>query len=639
MTAARRFVAASAIATFLVTAAVRWSNVFPPAKPESVATDRGMPAGATGDDQRRDRPWITGRVIDADGPVAGVRVRLQAAANFAMSDAEGKFRLHAEGENHTITAAKPGYYVAVRQHSGMPLEIELQRPAEYDSAEYAWIDPAPDKASSQNCGNCHAAIFDEWQSSAHAAGLANRHFLNLYEGTDWRGTSQRSWSLLGEHPDGSAVCASCHAPAADSNDPNFDDLRSIDGLAARGVQCDFCHKVADVAVDRVGWQHGRFAMTLLRPGDSRPQNGPGRQMFFGPLDDASRGDDVYSPLQSESRYCAACHEGVVFGVPVYSTYSEWLASPARAQGKQCQSCHMAPDGEMHNIAPGAGGIDRASETLASHALVPGGKAAMLRRALHLATEIVPDQEMPQSRVLEITLRADQVGHHVPTGFIDRHLILYVEAIRRARQTVGKHDRWAATRRGGGRAGASRSAGPAAGETADRHRRPEPGTLLARWSHRDRYAALAGPREHEPLCGAGRRQDCRRAIDISSLLGIGSPRKKLAQRRHHRAGKSSFAFVGSFRAPANPKRKRATYEPSAGEASGESRLEPKFWLLVTSRSEAKPNTPSPSLALRVSKDCVTAHAAIRPRRSIRPGALTSRGGDRSHRPSRAPAPGS
>ncbi len=360
------------------------------------------------------------RVIDASGPVPGARVRLQACPTVVLTDAQGNFRLPAEGDSRIVTAAKPGYYVAAAERGSDPLQIELQRPAEPDAAEYAWVDPTPDASSPDHCGNCHAAIFDQWQSSAHAAGLANRHFLNLYEGSDWHRRPRRGWSLLDEHPDGAGVCASCHAPAAELDDPRFDDLRSIDGLAAGGVQCDFCHKVQDVAIDRVGWQHGRFAMTLLRPASSR-------QVFLGPLDDANRGDDVYSPLQSESRYCAACHEGVVFGVPVYSTYSEWLASPAKAQGKQCQSCHMAPDGEMHNIAPGAGGSQRAPETLASHDLLPGGKAAMLRRALHLTAQVVSDDDPRSTRILEITLQADQVGHRLPTGFIDRHLILSVEA--------------------------------------------------------------------------------------------------------------------------------------------------------------------------------------------------------------------
>src|SRR5207248_1591107 len=76
-----------------------------------------------------------------------------------------------------------------------------------------------------------------------------------------------------------------------------------------------------------------------------------RQVFFGPLDDADRGDDAFSPLYKQSLYCASCHEGVVFGVPVYTTYSEWLASLAKKAGQQCQDCHMKPTGAMTNFAP------------------------------------------------------------------------------------------------------------------------------------------------------------------------------------------------------------------------------------------------------------------------------------------------
>jgi hypothetical protein len=424
MSVALRIAAVAVLMALLIVCASRRSGVGPSLEARPTTTIQLASDDAAGS------IWITGRVIDATGPVADARVRWQGTATVVLTDAAGDFRLPDEGSSQIVTAAKPGYFIAAGKRGSVPLEIKLEHAPERDAADYAWVDPAPDPSSPQHCGNCHGAIFDQWQSSAHAAGLANRHFMNLYEGNDWHGRSKRGWSLLGEHPDGAAVCASCHVPAGDLDNPRFDDLRGIDGLAAGGVQCDFCHKVADVAIDRVGFQHGRFAMTLLRPDRSRSQQATGthgKQIFFGPLDDVSRGDDVYSPLQSESRYCAACHEGIVFGVPVYTTYSEWLASPARAQGKQCQSCHMAPDGEMHNIAPGAGGLERAADSLASHDLLPGGKVAMLRRALHLTAEVLPQQEPEDARVLEITLRADQVGHRVPTGFIDRHLILHVEA--------------------------------------------------------------------------------------------------------------------------------------------------------------------------------------------------------------------
>jgi hypothetical protein len=129
------------------------------------------------------------------------------------------------------------------------------------------------------------------------------------------------------------------------------------------------------------------------------------------------------PVYRQSRYCGACHEGIVFGVHAYGTYSEWLESPAKKQGKQCQDCHMAPTGTLTNIAPRKGGVERRPETLASHAM-PGATAAMLRRAvsMQVATRIEKND-----RVLEIEIVANHVGHRVPTGYVDRHLVLVVKA--------------------------------------------------------------------------------------------------------------------------------------------------------------------------------------------------------------------
>src|SRR5207244_3382643 len=151
----------------------------------------------------------------------------------------------------------------------------------------------------------------------------------------------------------------------------------------------------------------------------RPREG---QLFFGPLDDVDRGEDAYSPLYRDSRYCASCHEGVVFGVHVYSTYSEWQDSPARRQGLHCQSCHMAPTGRLTNLAPGHGGIDRDPRTLGNHRFFRGSQAQMLRACVRVATSL--RRERGEVRA-EVCVRAEGVGHRVPTGFIDRHLLLVV----------------------------------------------------------------------------------------------------------------------------------------------------------------------------------------------------------------------
>jgi hypothetical protein len=162
--------------------------------------------------------------------------------------------------------------------------------------------------------------------------------------------------------------------------------------------------------------HGRFGLKLLRPAAGR--------LFFGPLDDVDRGEDSYSPLYRQSRYCASCHEGTVFGVPVYTTYSEWLASPARKEGKQCQSCHMAPTGTLTNLAPGRGGIERDPQSLANHRFFDGSQRDMLRRCLKVDVRLSPRD---QGWRADVTVQADGAGHRVPTGFVDRNLLVVLQA--------------------------------------------------------------------------------------------------------------------------------------------------------------------------------------------------------------------
>jgi hypothetical protein len=161
----------------------------------------------------------------------------------------------------------------------------------------------------------------------------------------------------------------------------------------------------------------------------RPLEG---QLFFGTLDDVDRGEDAFSPFYRDSRYCAACHEGVVFGVPVYTTYSEWLNSPARRRGLHCQACHMKPTGRTSNIAPGRGGLERDPMTLSNHAFWDGGQEQMLRRCLHLDAGA---RRGAGSVEVRIVLEAQGVGHRVPTGFIDRQVILVVEAVSREGRPV------------------------------------------------------------------------------------------------------------------------------------------------------------------------------------------------------------
>ncbi len=356
---------------------------------------------------------VDGMVTERGGAAAaGALVRIKGTATQTITDACGRFRLPAR--RGRVTAWKAGHFIAGTRLAGTELALSLRPLPDSDNSGYSWVDPAP--GGPANCGTCHAEIYREWEASAHARSTTGSRFRDLYEGTDAAGRAGVGWGLKTESPDAAGVCTACHAPAVGERDAARFDLGALRGVAARGVHCDFCHKVSGTGDGAPGLTHGSFDLRLLRPAAG--------QIFFGPLDDVDRGEDAYSPVYHDSRYCASCHEGIVLGVHVYGTYSEWLASPARRDGKQCQDCHMSPSGTLANMAPGHGGIERDPSTLASHGLFPGGQAAMLSRALRVRTSV---RRASGSSRVTVNVRAEGVGHRVPTGFIDRHLVLAVEA--------------------------------------------------------------------------------------------------------------------------------------------------------------------------------------------------------------------
>lgn len=368
-------------------------------------------------------PRVQGIVTDDQGrPLAGARVRWKGTAQHAITDPSGEFRLPWQ-DGRVVTAWMPGYFIAGASPGRGPVTIRLRPLPDEDWDQYEWVDPTPDPAHAERCGNCHGAIHAEWAASAHARSVTNRRFRNLYDGSDWDGRPQRGWNLLRDHPHGAGVCAACHAPTLPAGHPGLEDIRKTEGVHSHGVHCDFCHKIADARLNRLGLEHGRFAYDLLRPREG--------QLFLGPLDDVDRDEDAFSPLYRQSRYCAACHEGTVFGVPVYTTYSEWLASPARRAGLQCQDCHMKPTGNLTNIAPGRGGIERDPLRLASHN-TPGATPEMLRQAVRLDADL---QASERGTVLQVAVSAHEVGHKVPTGFVDRRLVLTISASRDDGQEV------------------------------------------------------------------------------------------------------------------------------------------------------------------------------------------------------------
>jgi hypothetical protein len=317
----------------------------------------------------------------------------------------------------------PGYFIAGADGlTERPITIRLTKHPNDDSPNYRWVDPGPDPTAELNCANCHAEIYRQWSASSHARSAVNKHFLNVFDGTDWHERPDVGWNFSLDQPDALAVCSACHLPTVAADDPIAEKPSRAVGITREGIHCDFCHKIADTALRRepqfVGLQHGRDALRLVRPAGDQ-------QVFFGPLDDVDRGRDTFSPLYRSSYYCASCHEGTLFGTKVYETFSEWSASSYARRGVECQHCHMKPDGTTRNIAPSHGGIDRDPNTLSTHHFPGSMDEAFLRSSIELTLAGEPDGRTIRATV---TVRPVNVGHRLPTGSPERHLLLVVRAM-------------------------------------------------------------------------------------------------------------------------------------------------------------------------------------------------------------------
>lgn len=417
---------------------------------------------------------ISGLVRDDSGPLAGATVRVRATDWMATSDQQGRFTLRgvSSDEPLLITAWATGYYIGGGDRPYRAgedaVEVVLTRHASEDHADYRWVSAFRQPGvESGNCVQCHASSsetstqgaptvsgrsgwlpFDEWIQDAHGLSTQNPRFMSMYLGQDLQGRRSpptdygysrdygrfplrpdpgRPYFGPGyrlDYPDSAGNCAACHAPTAAVQDPYGTDPSQVGDVGAEGAACDFCHKIWDVRLNpATGLPYpnmpGVLSFEFRRPP-------PGHQFFAGPLDDVAPGEDTYSPLQTQSHFCAPCHYGVFWGTLVYNSFGEWLDSPYSdpESGKTCQDCHMPSSGIDHFARLDKGGLVRRPETIASH-LMPGASDPGLLQ--HSVTMQVEAQRVDGTVAIGVTITNDLTGHAVPTDSPLRHMILVVEA--------------------------------------------------------------------------------------------------------------------------------------------------------------------------------------------------------------------
>jgi hypothetical protein len=231
-----------------------------------------------------------------------------------------------------------------------------------------------------SCRPCHAAIYDEWRASSMA-----------------RTVALSAWSLqptlevlvaTGEGERIRELCYSCHAPFARASGP-----LELDAPAFHeGVSCDWCHSVREVEASP------RLNVAVVEPGDVKT----------GPHGDApSPGHGTLAlPLMRRSEICAGCHYFAWpgSGMPIDWTYRQWAESPYRAEGVECQTCHMPRQAGRSSTLVGA--PDRGG--YASHRFPGARDLPTLRSALALRA-----RRERATAVIEIENVG--AGHSVPGG--------------------------------------------------------------------------------------------------------------------------------------------------------------------------------------------------------------------------------
>lgn len=85
---------------------------------------------------------------------------------------------------------------------------------------------------------------------------------------------------------------------------------------------------------------------------------------------------------------------------------------------------MKPTGKIKNVAPADGGVERDPHTIGNHRFFAGSQAEMLRASV--TATLTANRDLAGVRV-RVQLAATGAGHRVPTGSIDRHVVLTIEA--------------------------------------------------------------------------------------------------------------------------------------------------------------------------------------------------------------------
>ncbi|KKH50926.1 multiheme c-type cytochrome [Methanosarcina sp. 1.H.A.2.2] len=267
------------------------------------------------------------------------------------------------------------------------------------------------------CSNCHGSSFGEWDGSMHSNADSDFFYQAMLQEY---GVAAEAQGLSPE------FCSRCHTPigVVSAEIPPLDGSQ-LSEVSKEGVQCDFCHSVAES--EGIG-----NAPYVLEPGDVKWGNR---------ADAESPSHEIEAhEFYNESGYCGMCHNiyHPVNNLTLAATYTEWEESPYAEEGVTCQACHMTPGIVGFEENPGkAASTGPEREHVYTHnfvganAFVTGimGEGRHEKRAIEYlqhAAELevtAPDSAEPGENVeMEVEITNTGAGHKIPTGVTEEREI-------------------------------------------------------------------------------------------------------------------------------------------------------------------------------------------------------------------------
>jgi Flp pilus assembly protein TadD len=211
------------------------------------------------------------------------------------------------------------------------------------------IMPADFFMESQQCGECHKDIYEQWKSSMHHFASFNNQF--------YKATILHMQELSGTQ--GSKWCAGCHDHAVFFNGRfEIPIKQQVDTPEAQnGLGCVSCHSITHVGSTMGNADFEIMYPPLHRLASSKSSFIQGAEKFLTYLNPEPHRRTFMKPFMKEAEFCSACHK-VHLDQPVnhyrwlrgFNDYDNWQASGVSGQGARsfyyppksqaCADCHM-----------------------------------------------------------------------------------------------------------------------------------------------------------------------------------------------------------------------------------------------------------------------------------------------------------